>query len=354
LCINTAHMLDLSEVRLQKLSVHIVGNKGTGGELITSKKPFRLEEHNAKTIATAFTAKLSQKQEWYRFTHLSSLDYNEVYNYCLQALAEDKDFHKQGVAIAKHLYEASTHPKIKAGELYICYFDNCLVNGAYIPAIGIYKIESKTQFINVDASTGELQLAMQEGTEVSKYDKAALIFASNAEEGFDLLIQDTNRGEEAVFWRETFLGIAPQADEYHNTKEFLGMAKNFITKQIPQEYDMERTDQIDLLNKSVEYFQINESFDRSQFEKQVLKDGGLIKSFRNFGESYAETNDLELPDRFDISEPAVKRQQRVFKSVLKLDKNFHVYIHGDSSLIEKGYDSHLNKSYYKIYFDEEN
>jgi hypothetical protein len=354
LCINTAHMLDLSEVRLQKLSVHIVGNKGTGGELITSKKPFKLEEHNAKTIATAFTAKLGQQQEWYRFTHLSSLDYNEVYNYCLQALAEDKDFHKQGVSIAKHLYEASTHPKIKAGELYICYFDNCLVNGAYIPAIGIYKIESKTQFINVDASTGELQLAMQEGTEVSKYDKAALIFASNAEEGFDVLIQDTNRGEEAVFWRETFLGVAPQADEYHNTKEFLGMAKNFITKQIPQEYDMERTGQIDLLNKSVEYFQINESFDRSQFEKQVLKDGGLIKSFRNFGVTFPQTNKFKHPSCYTIPAPPETPQKGFYKSVLKLDKNFHVYIHGDSSLIEKGYDSHLNKSYYKIYFDEEN
>ena len=132
------------------------------------------------------------------------------------------------------------------------------------------------------------------------------------------------------------------------------MCRLFITNDYSDKFETSRTDQIDLLNKSVEYFQVNESFDRKQFEKQVLKDGGLIKSFRNFGESYAESNDIDIPDSFDISESAVKRQQRVFKSVLKLDKNFHVYIHGDSSLIEKGYDSHLNKSYYKIYFDEEN
>ena len=65
-------------------------------------------------------------------------------------------------------------------------------------------------------------------------------------------------------------------------------------------------------------------------------------------------NEIELPDRFDISTQAVKKQNRVFKSVLKLDKNFHVYIHGDKSLIERGYDEKTGKKFYKIYYDEEN
>jgi hypothetical protein len=65
-------------------------------------------------------------------------------------------------------------------------------------------------------------------------------------------------------------------------------------------------------------------------------------------------NEIELPDNFDISVQAVKKQVRVFKSVLKLDKNFHVYIHGDKSLIEKGVDEKTGKKYYKIYYDEEN
>ncbi len=42
-----------------------------------------------------------------------------------------------------------------------------------------------------------------------------------------------------------------------------------------------------------------------------------------------------------------------FKSVLKLDKNFHIYIHGDKELIEKGYDDAVGKKFYKIYYDEE-
>jgi hypothetical protein len=39
--------------------------------------------------------------------------------------------------------------------------------------------------------------------------------------------------------------------------------------------------------------------------------------------------------------------------VIKLDKNFHIYVHGNRELIEKGYDEVLQKHYYKIYFDQE-
>jgi len=49
----------------------------------------------------------------------------------------------------------------------------------------------------------------------------------------------------------------------------------------------------------------------------------------------------------------VQKQQKLFKSVLKLDKNFHVYIHGRRDLIERGYDEAVGKKFYKLYYDEE-
>jgi hypothetical protein len=48
----------------------------------------------------------------------------------------------------------------------------------------------------------------------------------------------------------------------------------------------------------------------------------------------------------------VKKQARVFKNILKLDKNFDIYIHGNRELIEKGIDENGRK-YYKIYYEEE-
>lgn len=42
------------------------------------------------------------------------------------------------------------------------------------------------------------------------------------------------------------------------------------------------------------------------------------------------------------------------KEVLKLDKNFHIYIHGNHELIEKGFDSNKKMNYYKVYYNTEN
>jgi hypothetical protein len=346
--------MDLSDSALVKVSVHYVGNKGNGDELVLSQKPLQLSDHDKLLMREPFLSKFEDGLNKYAFTHATALDYHEMYNFCLGIFADTETFHANTANIAKHLHENTVHPKIKAGELYICLYDNCLVDGAYVEALGIFKTETKSNFIDLDMQGHEFALTMREGVEVSKFDKGCLIFPTNAEQGFDVFIYDNaNKGEEAVFWREGFLGVAPQANEYYQTNQFLTLTKQFIAKQVPQEFEMSRTEQIDLLNKSVEYFRANESFDKESFEKEVFSETGLVNSFRQFEASYAESNDVEIPEKFDISTQAVKKQARVFKSVLKLDKNFHVYIHGDKDLIEKGYDEKLGKHYYKIFFDEE-
>ncbi len=60
-----------------------------------------------------------------------------------------------------------------------------------------------------------------------------------------------------------------------------------------------------------------------------------------------------MSDDFEISNSAVKQSKGKFKSVIKLDKNFHVYIHGDRDMVEKGYDNDKGKKYYKLFFDNE-
>jgi hypothetical protein len=60
-----------------------------------------------------------------------------------------------------------------------------------------------------------------------------------------------------------------------------------------------------------------------------------------------------MVDEFDISTQAVKKQAKVFKSILKLDKNFHIYVHGNRELIEQGYDEEKHMKYYKVYYREE-
>lgn len=345
--------MNFSNAILKYISVHKVGNKGAGQELVYSKQPLVFNNHSKVLLRDAFLAKFQQVLDKYSFHHPSSLKYNEVYNYCLDCFGEIKSFHSNSVNIATHLYNSTIHPKIKPGELYVCYFENCLFEGKFIDMIGLFKTESKNSFIDLTYTNDSFEATIREGVDITKFDKACLIFSTNNKKGFDVLIYDNNKGEEAVFWKETFLNIIPQATEYYQTNEFLTLTKEFISKQIPEEFEISKTDQIDYLNRSVEYFREKSSFNKKQFEKEIFQDNELIKSFRNFEHNYSESYDLALDDNFQISVFAVKKQARIFKSVLKLDKNFHIYIHGDKELIEKGYDSRVGKHYYKIYFDEE-
>ena len=114
----------------------------------------------------------------------------------------------------------------------------------------------------------------------------------------------------------------------------MNLTRQYVGDQLDEEFSVSKADKIDLLNRSMDFFKTRDQFNQNEFEKQVLGDESVIESFRNFEKSLTPEGDRT--GNFEISAQAVKRQARVFKSVLKLDKNFHIYIHGDKDLIEKG------------------
>jgi hypothetical protein len=78
----------------------------------------------------------------------------------------------------------------------------------------------------------------------------------------------------------------------------------------------------------------------------------VIQSFTQYKSDYQKESGLDIADNFTISDSAVKKQARIYKNVIKLDKNFHIYIHGNRDMIEQGNDE--KGKYYKIYYKEEN
>ena len=83
-----------------------------------------------------------------------------------------------------------------------------------------------------------------------------------------------------------------------------------------------------------------------------VQDESVIESFSNFKSDYEQDMQISISEDFPINNQAVKKQQRHFKSIIKLDKNFHIYVHGDHTKIRKGIDGDGNK-YYQIFYDEE-
>ncbi len=343
----------LKRATLKKVIVHYVGSKNNLDPLQLSEKEVQISEEDKELIGAAFLSKFNHSFETYRFTHPSSLQFNEVYNYASELFLKGETFSEQSKKMAKHLYESSTHPKVKSGELYVCFFEGLPVEGRVHSAIGLFKTEHKTHFLNVSQKDKVLELQLKEGVDISKPDKGCLIINLKKEDGFDVLIFDNQaRGDEAAYWKEKFLGLEPQKTNFHQTNHLLSLTKQYITGALEEGFGVEKKEQVELLSKSINYIKSNETFDISEFQSEVFGDEERIESFRNFGSLYIKKHDFDITSNFDISLQAVQKQSRVFKSVLKLDRNFHIYIHGNTDLIEKGTDDDGRK-FYKIYYNQE-
>ncbi|MDO5664868.1 MAG: nucleoid-associated protein, partial [Bacteroidia bacterium] len=128
--------------------------------------------------------------------------------------------------------------------------------------------------------------------------------------------------------------------------------KSFITRTVSEDFGMNKAEQAALLNKSLDFFKENTEISLDNFAKEVIQKPEMIESFNQYKEQYEKEHEIEIGDTFKVSESAVKKQARKFKSVIKLDKNFHIYVHGDEHLIEQGEDKDGWK-YYKIFYREE-
>jgi len=345
-------MIDFINVQLEQIAIHQVGNKLRDEGLKISASNVDIDDTETISYLLKYFLSPFDNNEVYNFSHPSELDLNEIFFFTKKIFASPEKLYDVSVDVAKHLYEKSTHPKVSAGELCICYFKRCSFEGKVCDAIGFFKSEGKDDFLKFNSIKTNFKIRHESGININKLDKGCLIFNLEKSKGYKVCIIDSNKSNDTQYWKNDFLNIKPASDDYHFTKEFLGITKQYVTKQLEEEFEVTKADKIDYLNRSVDYFKTHDTFDKQEFEKEVFGDKNVIKSFRQFDETYRQENEVELADNFEISTQAVKKQARIFKSVLKLDKNFHIYIHGNRELIEQGIDENGRK-YYKIYYEEE-
>ncbi|WEK36969.1 MAG: nucleoid-associated protein [Candidatus Pseudobacter hemicellulosilyticus] len=347
-------MTGIDSVQLEKVIVHKVGNPSRGEELKLSENPLTLNDEIVRGLLTKYFLGPFNENELYHFTHLSDLDMNEVYNYVRKIFEARENFLPQSALLAQFLYTKSTHAKVKEGELYVALFDKVPFEGEEIQAVGLFKSESKETFLKVFPHGQSYEVIHEEGININKLDKGCLIFRSNTAEGFKVAVVDnTNKQNDAVYWLTDFLQVTPYSDSFHNTDKYLSLCKQFITNEYPEKFDVSKSDQIDMLNRSMDYFKSKEQFSLQEFAEEVIHHPDVLDTFMDYKKNFETARNFEIGDEFDIHLSAVKKQQRVFKTVLKLDRNFHIYIHGRRDLIERGIDETTGKKYYKIFYDEE-
>ncbi|GAB2811802.1 nucleoid-associated protein [Ferruginibacter profundus] len=351
-------MISNFEAVLQTLSIHQTGNKLLDEKYKLSEQPLEIDDDILnKLLQQYFLSPFEKINEVYRLWHSSEdLNLNEVFHFAETIFNDPGTFHENSRQLAKHLYDASNHPKIKPGELYVAYFTNLQIEGELHDAIGMFKSETKEPYLTVQNKNNNFEMGyQQEAINIKKLDKGCIIFNTEKEAGYKVAIVDvTNRSTDAAYWVDDFLKLKIRNDGFNQTTNTLSVYKDFVTKELENSFDLTKTDKIDLLNRSMKYFKENETFNMDEFAYEVINNEAGIESFKTYKANYEQEYNTPIPDSFAISNAAVKKQARTFKSVLKLDKNFHIYIHGDKELIEKGFDEAMNLNYYKVYFREEN
>ena len=345
-------MHSFENAALEQMALHKIGCKLAEEGIRASTQPVNLNDDVTTLLLNYFLLPF-KKEEYYNFFDERSLDYNLVYKCVTEIFENPETLFEQSVALAKHLYEKGEHPKVKNGEFYVAYFENCEIDDEVVSAVGLFKSEHKDHFLKIYTNGQDFEMQGDTGIPIGKLDKGCLIFNIQKEDGYVVCVQDGSKNSEGGYWIDAFLQLRERADDFYFTQNMMTVCKEFVTKQLPEEFEITKVDQADLLNKSAHFFKENDDFDIENYIETVLPDETAARSFKSFKKGFEAEHDLKISDQFEVSEPAVKKQSKIFKSVIKLDKNFHIYVHGNRELIEKAYDETSKLHYYKLMYQYE-
>lgn len=321
--------------------------------LVTSDRPDRIDMASESILADNqdfFTSALLKHFKGadlmrFEFTHNIDLKYNVLFE-AANALFDGSNMKAFAEVVNPHLKDASSHPNIKPGDIVMTKFIDLEYDGVGCDAIGIYKYDSRQRILSIDSSG---VVSIRSGIGTQKPDKACLILSTG--EAHTVLILDSDQ-RESEFWTHQFINAKPKSAAANFTSEIIASTKDFVGKRMPEEFVMTKVDQVDMMKRSMDYFNETEEFNQHEFEQAVLVDTEVIDSYRSHKNQFMSESGMSVPESFSMATSIAKKQAGNFRGVIKLDKNFHVYVHGDRSMIEQGTDSDGRK-YYKLYYDVE-
>jgi len=332
-------MLNLYNTHIETLSIHRVGNKSRNESQFLSGQPFSLTDEIVPLMKEYFFRPFREKEEnYFQFAHEVDLDYNEMFQFASEVFANPSSLHDVSKKITNHLFEQSNHPHIKNGEVYVTYLTNVNIDNNVVDAIGVFKSEVQTDFLQFEERGTTLEMILQQGINLSKLDKGCLIFNYKKEEGYKILSVD-------AFQDENFI-----------TKKYLKFCQGFAKDVVfPAE---DKKQEVMFMNRSVNYFAKNDQFEESNFLNEVMDNPDLIPEFRSYKVDKGEKYSIEDVTTFPIANSAVSDARKSIKNVINLDTHIQIkmdFINPESAekFVEKGWDEEKQMYYYLVYFNKE-
>ena len=338
------------DMRVGQIAMHGVGNKLLDEGVRVSDTTLTLDDLELLNSFLNITLKpFSGSVDYYNLYHESgNPKLNIVYNTVSRIFKKPDDLLEQSHVLLRHLYEHTTHPTIPSGELYVVYFNDCWIDGECVDAIGIFKAERKETYLKFNPAENSYNIETDKGLNAQQLTKACVIFNTQANDGYVVMTPSLKKTIDLKYWIDDFLHATILVDNHIHTINAVKTVERFIKEQLPVEFDITTIDQVDFTNRAHRYFKENESFDLTDFANEVFEQPDIARLFEKYNTDALEVNISE----FTIEPMAVKKSVKRDKCVLKLDKNFHVYIHGSREMVEQGVDENGRK-YYKLFYENE-
>ncbi|WP_438349439.1 nucleoid-associated protein [Paenibacillus sp. FA6] len=345
--------LDFTGATIDKLIVHRVGNKMKGDEMVLSQRCADIRGDSLPTLLGKFFFQRIKENEAYNFYHINDIGFNEIYQYVKSIFCGLVSFEINSQNIAKQLYEVSTHPNIRTGELCIAFIKGVTLNGVVYDSVGIFKTESKESFLRISGDENKFTVEWEQGIDTNKLDKGCIVFNTQMENGYNIALIDSGSSIDTKYWTEDFLGIQKSNNDFNKTKTLVDACKEFTKK----DYIGEKADKVAMLNSVVEYIKTNPIIDLGDFTDHVAKQANRSEELKFFINDYAEKKECKNIDNFFVNPSALKNIKRSIKNFIRLDTDIEIKINSSSEdnikYLEKGYDENRQMHFYKIYFNEE-
>lgn len=348
-------MINRNKASISKFIIHKVGNKFNDTKNAFSEQLVNFDEASYELMLPFLLRPFTSVTQSYRFNHHSDANLNEINNYSSQLFNDDDTFIEVSKHIVTHLFEQSNSSQIKTGDVLIVQFEGVEFNEITTSAIGVFKIENRSNFFQTYLENKSYDILVQKGISSKKVDKGCLILNQSDAEG-NIILSVDNNSYDAQYWINRFLNIKYADDANQHTQNYIELCKEFSTEVIKTTYgEQERNT---FLAKTVDYFKENEIVNIERFKEDVFEEDKHKSLFDDYKKEFEGEKNVLIRNQFDVSERVVNKEKRKIKTEIKLDTNIQIKLDIDtpeasSEYLERGYDEEKKMHYYKVFFNAE-
>lgn len=218
--------LDFSRVIVKKAVVHRVGNKFRDEGMVLSNAESERSEGLDELLLKKFLIPTIKNGDECVLVHESDIQLNAIKHYTSIAFQDNQMFFESSLAIAKHLYASSTHPNIEGGEFIEILYDGIQKDNQNIQAVGLFKIETKSNYLDVKNDNGVMDIVERVGISIESIQKGAVLLSTD-----DIVFIVDSLGKKTKYWIEGFIKAKPRSTERKYAHILSDMTK-MISKKI--------------------------------------------------------------------------------------------------------------------------